>query len=312
MNFQNTNKMTEQPILTPRPLKFGDRIAIVSPAGIIKPQIVYNCLPILADRGWVPYVGENTFNRWGTYAGTDDERYDDLSTAFLDPNTRAIICARGGYGAVRLLERLDRLPLRDDPKWVIGYSDISALHALMTSKGIKSIHAPMTKHIAEQSGEDEDSRLLFDILEGSAPDFEIESHSLNRNGEAEGLLVGGNLAVIAGLISTPFDVIRRGRILFIEDIAEPIYKVERILYNLRLSGALAGLAGLVVGQFTDYAPDRNSSTMEEMISEMVAPYDFPVCYGFPVGHVDHNVPMICSSIVRLEVSSNQSRLSIVK
>lgn len=295
-------------VLTPRALKRGDRIAIVSPAGIIKPQTVYNCLPVLADRGWVPYVGENTFNRAGTYAGTDDERYNDLETALLDPDTRAIICARGGYGSVHLLERLDRLPLRDDPKWVVGYSDISALHALMTRKGIKSIHAPMTKHIATHLGMDPDSLMLFAELEGETPDIEVAGHGLNRPGRAEGLLTGGNLAVIAGLVSTPFDVIRPGCILFIEDIAEPIYKVERILYTLRLSGALASIAGLVVGQFTDYVADRNSASMEEMIRKIVEPYSFPVAFGFPVGHVDHNVPMICSSTVNLEVGRDFSRL----
>ena len=303
--------MSDLPVLTPRPLRRGDRIAIVSPAGIIKPQVVYNCLPILADRGWIPYVGLNTFNREGTYAGTDDERYEDLEAALLDPDTRAILCARGGYGAVHLLERLDKLPLRDDPKWVVGYSDISALHALMTRKGIKSIHAPMTKHIAENLGRDDDSLLLFSELEGATPDIEVEGHWLNRPGHAEGLLVGGNLAVISALVSTPFDVIRPGRILFIEDIAEPIYKVERILYTLLLSGALSSLAGLIVGQFTDYAPDRNSQTMEEMISRMVAPFGFPVAYGFPVGHVNHNVPMICSSTVRLDVTLNSSTLVTV-
>ena len=300
--------MSDLPVLTPRPLRRGDRIAIVSPAGIIKPQLVYNCLPVLADRGWIPYVGENTFNRAGTYAGTDEERYEDLANALLDPDTRAILCARGGYGCVHLLEQLDRLPLRDDPKWVVGYSDISALHALMTSKGIKSIHAPMTKHIAQSAGLDNDSLLLFSELEGATPDLEVEGSSFNRSGVAEGLLVGGNLAVVAGLVSTPFDVIKPGRILFIEDIAEPIYKVERILYTLRLSGALGSLAGLIVGQFTDYAPDRNSQSMEEMISRMVAPFDFPVAYNVPIGHVDHNVPMICSSTVRLEVTTEFSKL----
>lgn len=305
--------MSELPILTPRPLRFGDRVAIVSPAGIIKPQLVYNCLPVLADRGWVPYVGANTFNRAGTFAGTDDERFDDLATALLDPDTRAIICARGGYGAVHLLDRLDRLPLRDDPKWIVGYSDISALHALMTRKGIKSVHAPMTKHIALNSGLDDDSQTLFSVLEGNSPAYDVAPHPLNRHGRVEGRLVGGNLAVIAGLIATPFDVIGLpGSILFIEDIAEPIYKIERILYNLRLNGSLARLAGLVVGQFTDYAPDRNASTMEDMISEMVAPYDFPVCYDFPVGHVDHNVPMLCSSTVRLEVTADSATLAVVE
>ncbi|PWB02563.1 LD-carboxypeptidase [Duncaniella muris] len=296
----------ERPILTPRPLRHGDRVAIVSPAGIIKPQVVYNSLPVLADCGWVPYVGKNTFGRFGTFAGTDDERYADLEAALLDPDTRAIICSRGGYGAVHLLDRLDRLPLRDDPKWIVGYSDISALHALMTRHGIKSFHAPMTKHISENRGRDTDSRRLFEILSGATPDLRAGGHPLNRPGEAEGLLVGGNLAVIAGLLSTPFDVIRPGRILFIEDIAEPIYKVERILYTLRLSGVLGQLAGLVVGRFTDYAPDRGSASMEEMISRIVADYSYPVAYGIPVGHVDHNVPLVCSSLVRLEVTRNSA------
>ena len=296
-------------ILTPRPLVHGDRIAILSPSGIVKPQLVYDCLPVLADQGWVPYVCENAFKRCEGYAGTDAERYADLETALLDPDTRAIFCSRGGYGAVHLLERLDRLPLRDDPKWIIGYSDISALHALMTRHGIKSIHAPMAKHISQSEGRDEDSRRLFSLLSGSTPEARTGGYSLNRQGSAEGLLVGGNLAVIAGLISTPFDVIRPGSILFIEDIAEPIYKTERILYTMKLNGTLASLAGLIVGQFTDYAPDRGASTMEEMISHMVEDYDYPVAYNFPVGHVRHNIPMLCSSKVRLGVTSGTTKLT---
>ena len=266
-------------ILTPRPLVHGDRIAILSPSGIVKPQLVYDCLPVLADQGWVPYVCENAFKRCEGYAGTDAERYADLETALLDPDTRAIFCSRGGYGAVHLLERLDRLPLRDDPKWIIGYSDISALHALMTRHGIKSIHAPMAKHISQSEGRDEDSRRLFSLLSGSTPEVRTGGYSLNRQGSAEGLLVGGNLAVIAGLISTPFD------------------------------GTLASLAGLIVGQFTDYAPDRGASTMEEMISHMVEDYDYPVAYNFPVGHVRHNIPMLCSSKVRLGVTSGTTKLT---
>ena len=295
-------------ILTPAPLRHGDRVAIVAPSGIIKPQRVLDTLPVLAGQGWVTYVGEHTFDRCGTYAGTDDDRYSDLEAALLDPATRAIICARGGYGAVHLLERLDRLPLRDDPKWIVGYSDISALHALMTRHGIRSIHAPMCKHIAENSGRDEDSLRLFSILRGEQPDMRIPDNPYNRHGSATAPLTGGNLAVIAGLISTPYDVIKPGHILFIEDIAEPIYKVERILYNLRLNGSLGHLAGLIVGRFTDYDPSRHDSTMEEMISRMVSPYGYPVAFGAPIGHVSHNVPMICSSTVTLSVTPDGGRL----
>ena len=289
-------------ILIPRPLKRGDRIAVLSPAGIIKPQTVYNALPVLNDRGWVTYVGEHTFDRYSTYAGTDEARYADLETALLDPDTRAIICSRGGYGAVHLLDRLDRLPLRDDPKWIVGYSDISALHALMSKHGIESIHAPMCKHIASHKGRDADSCTLFNLLEGVRKDVVIPPNRLNRHGSATGRLLGGNLAVTAGLISTPYDVLRPGTILFIEDIAEPVYKIERILFNLRLNGTLPALKGLIVGRFTDYTPGGDNETMEEMIARMVGEYDFPVAFGAPVGHVDHNTPLICSSTVTLTVN----------
>ncbi len=296
-------------ILTPRPLVPGDRVAILSPSSIIKPQTVYKALPAFTDCGWVPYVGEHTFDRHGTYAGTDEARYSDLEAALLDPDTRAIVCARGGYGAVHLLDRLNRLPLRDDPKWIVGYSDISALHALMSSHGIESVHAPMCKHIASSRGRDYDSRRLFDILSGRREMVRVSSHRYNRTGSASGRLVGGNLAVIAGLIGTPFDVLTPGNILFIEDIAEPIYKVERIFYNLRLNGTLAGLKGLIVGRFTDYHPDRDNDSMESMISRMTAGYDYPVAFGVPVGHVNHNIPLICSSTITFTVDSSESALS---
>lgn len=291
-------------ILTPPPLKPGDRIAIVSPAGIIKPQLVYTALPIFTDQGWVPYVGEHTFNRHGTYAGTDEERYSDLETALTDQDTRAIICSRGGYGAVHLLERLDKLPLRDDPKWIVGYSDISALHALMSKHGIKSIHAPMVKHISEHLGRDEDSKRLFALLRDENQAVYIKPFNKNRYGKAEGTLLGGNLAVIAGLISTPFDVFKPGSILFIEDVSEPIYKVERILYTLKLNGVLGKLSGLIVGRFTNYVADRDNDTMEDMIQTIVAEYDYPVAYNVPIGHVDHNIPMVCSSTISLSVDSS--------
>lgn len=296
----------EQEILRPRPLRHGDRVAIVSPAGIIKPQTVYQAMPVITDQGWAAYVGKHTFDRWQTYGGRDEDRYADLETALTDPDTRAIICSRGGYGAVHLLEQLDRLPLRDDPKWIVGYSDISALHALMTKHGIESIHGPMCKHLMRENGHDSDSRVLMELLGGIRRPVEWPGNSLNRQGSAEGILTGGNLAVIAGLMNTPFDVLKAGNILFIEDIAEPVYKVERILYNLQLSGVLEGLKGLIVGRFTDYTP--GDETMDQMVARMVSRYDYPVAFGAPVGHVDHNTPLVCSSRVRLTVTASSSRL----
>lgn len=297
--------------MTPKPLRPGDRIAILSPAGIIKPQTVYKAMPAIAAQGWAVYAGEHTFDRHGTYAGTDEARYADLETALLDPDTRAIICSRGGYGAVHLLERLSRLPLEDDPKWIVGYSDITALHGLMNSRGIASIHAPMCKHIAESAGLDRDSQRLWQLLQGSNPPVGLGRHHLNRHGQATGRLMGGNLAVAAGLLSTPYSPLQPDTIMFIEDIAEPIYKVERIMYTLGLNGVLQSLRGLIVGRFTDYTPDRDNRTMEDMIANMVEPYGYPVAFGVPIGHVSHNIPMLCGSEARLTVDGSGATLQAV-
>lgn len=296
-------------VLTPQPLRQGDRIAICAPSSIIKPQCVYEAMDVLRDQGWDPYVTPNTFDRFGTYSGTDRQRGDDVVQALSDPSTRAIICARGGYGFVHLLERLDSLDFRSDPKWVVGYSDISAFHALMTRHGIASLHAPMTKHIATHKGEDEDSQRLFAILRGELPPVEIEPNEFDRRGKVTAPVTGGNLAVIAGLFATPFDVIKPGNILFIEDIAEPVYKVERIMYQLRLNGVLGKLGGLIVGHFTDYKPDADFESMEGMISAMLRGYDYPVAFGMPLGHVDHNIPMPCALTATLDVISSGATLT---
>lgn len=296
----------EKPLIVPEPLKKGDRIAILSPAGIIKPEFVYQAMQVLQDEGYEPFVMPHALGRWRIYSGTAAERLSDLRQAILDPSVKAILCSRGGYGAVHLLEELDRLPLRDNPKWIIGYSDISALHALMHRHGIVSVHAPMAKHLATLKGRDDDARALFGLLSGEPELYSIPPSPLNRPGTAVAPLVGGNLAVIADLVSTPFDTILSDTILFIEDIAEPIYKTERILYQLRLSGALSRLKGLIVGAFTDYTPDVDGHTMEEMVSSMVADYSYPVAFGVPVGHVDHNIPLQVSLPTRLEVTQDQT------
>lgn len=291
-------------IIIPAPLQKGDRIAILSPAGIARPQNVYHALPVLQDMGWEPFLMEHALGRHGTYSGTDEERFADLKAALLDPSVKAILCSRGGYGAVHLLERLDSLPLRENAKWIIGFSDISALHALMHAHGIASVHGPMAKHIGSYGGKDDDTRALFAILEGRNPEYHLPTHEYNRHGEACGVLVGGNLAVLADLIGTPYDMLRPGTILFIEDISEPIYKVERIMCQLKLSGVLPRLGGLIVGQFTGYEPDADHRSMESMIHDMVKEYDYPVAFNVPVGHVTHNVPLVESAHVYMCVDND--------
>lgn len=290
-----------QQIITPSPLKEGDKIAIVSPAGIIKPQYVYGAVRILQEQGWNTQVGNNTFARFGTFAGTDNQRYFDLEKAILDPEIKAIMCSRGGYGVVHLLERLDKLPIRENAKWIIGFSDISALHALMTKHGVVSVHGHMTSHLSKTNGTDSDSLALFDILRGEPTGFDFASDNLNHTGTARGKLLGGNLSVIADLIGTPFNVFEPDTILFLEDISEPVYKIERIMYQLHLAGVLSKLKGLIVGKFTDYSPDVDYSSMEHMISRLVKPFNFPVAFNAPIGHVSHNIPLKVSAPVELNV-----------
>lgn len=294
--------MSDNLLIFPAPLRSGDRIAICSPAGKIDPQKVYKAADVLRAQGWTVDIMPHALGSHGNYSGTDDERFDDLKTALLDPDIKAIVCSRGGYGVVHLLDRLSRLDLRANAKWIAGFSDISAIHALMSADGVASIHSSMTAHIGGFGAGDPDNEALFAILRGDRPVYTFDSHHHDRCGIASGPLLGGNLAVIAELISTPYDIIRPESILFIEDLNEPIYKIERILYQLRLSGVLGRLAGLVVGQFTLYKPDDNYQDMYDMIRDMVKPFDFPVAFNAPIGHVDHNIPLIESAPVTLKVS----------
>lgn len=293
--------MIPQKTTMPRPLKAGDKIAICSPAGPIDPEHVEGAVEVLKAQGWVPVVMPHTLGHNGQYSGTDEERFSDLRTALLDPEIRAIVCSRGGYGVVHLMDRLEKLPIEDDPKWVVGFSDISALHAMLLSKGVNSIHGSMTSHI-KLGPEDPDNAALFSILRGERPAYTFDGHRYDRPGLATGILRGGNLAVLAELINTPYDVLLQDSILFVEDVAEPIYKVERIFYQLRLSGVLGKLRGLIVGQFTEYKPNENYQDMETMIRDMTAPYKYPLAFNAPIGHVFHNIPVIEGAKVTLKVN----------
>lgn len=297
-------------MIRPRPLSSGDAVAILSPASIINPDYVAGAVATLTAAGYAPVVMAHTLGRQGSYSGTAAERLADLTDALTDTSIRAIICSRGGYGAVHLLEALSALPLADDPKWLAGFSDISALHALMASRGIMSVHSSMTRQLS--AGPDTPAtKALLSILEGGSPRVEWEAHGSvpNRPGAAHGTLRGGNLAVLDGLAGTPFDDLLADSILFIEDIGEPIYKVERMLFRLRMSGVLGALRGLVVGRFTDYRPDSNYTTMEAMIADMTGGYGYPVAFNAPIGHIgEANMPVIHGAEATLRVAPEGASL----
>lgn len=294
----------------PRPLREGDRIAVVSPASSIDPALVEGAVPVLEAQGWRPYVAKSALGRSGSYSGSVEARLADLTEALTDPEVRAVMCSRGGYGAVHLLERFPVDSFLADPKWIIGFSDISALHALVSTLGVASVHGSMCKNLALNGGKDYCSQALFDILRGDSMRYITPPHRYNRYGEAEGTLVGGNMAVLGGLIGTPFDIFNReDPVIFIEDIAEPIYKVERLLYQLRLNGTLRRAKGLIVGRFTEYKADRNYADIYDMIREMTADLMIPTAFDFPAGHIDGNLPLVESARCRLAVGEGSVVLS---
>lgn len=290
-------------IIFPSPLTKGDKIAIISPASHILPDYVDGACNAIAQLGFQPVVSTHCKGQCGGYSGTIEQRLADFLEALHNPEVKAILCSRGGYGVVHLLEYLSADDIAENAKWLIGFSDISALHAAMVASGVASIHASMAKHLTQFGVDDEATVALFNILQGKLPTYQTPSHAFNKPGTASGTLTGGNMAVLCGLLDTDFDLLSRGDILFIEDVGEEVYKIERMLYNLRLSGVLPMIKGLIVGRFTDYRnPDGNGDSMEQMAKRMVEPYDIPVAFDFPVGHVDENMPLIEGAQVTLTVA----------
>ncbi len=286
------------PPVVPASLRPGDTVAILSPASAVDPLLIEGAANALARLGYRPRIMPHAAGRLGSYSATEADRLADLRAALDDPSVKAILCSRGGYGAVHLLGQITPRPV-----WLIGFSDISALHSLWHSNGIASVHGSMARHLALFPPDDSANRALAEILAtGRQPAYEFAPHPLNRPGTVTGTLLGGNLAVLGGLIGTPLSLLKPDTIMIIEDIAEPIYKVERILHQLRLAGILPNLRGLIVGQFTEWKPDRNYSDMNAMIADMTAPYSYPVAFNAPFGHVDTNLPFIESTTVTLSVA----------
>lgn len=299
-------------MIIPPFLEKGDKIAIVSPATTVKTEYIDNAVEVLSQVGFAVEVMPHAKGISGSYSGTLAERLADIKAAFDDSEVKAILCARGGYGTVHLLEYFTKEYLQAHAKWVIGFSDITALHSMMVSSGVVSLHALMCKHLSELGADDECSRYLFDILLGKLPEYEVQSHPFNHYGEAEGQIVGGNMAVMCALIGSDNCHLKPGTILFIEDICEPVYKIERMLYQLKLSGLLGNIKGLIVGQFTECRrDDRNDEDMYDMIHRMTAEYEMPIAFNFPVGHVDSNYPLIEGMKVKLSVNSEKTRLVFI-
>jgi muramoyltetrapeptide carboxypeptidase len=254
-------------------------------------------------------TGEHLFARHHQFAGTDAQRLADLQRALDDPETAAIICARGGYGTTRIVDQLDFTAFLRQPKWLVGYSDITTLHLHLHRLGVESLHATMPLLFNRDTPPSIES--LHNLLFGGEMDYPVAPHRLNRPGEGSGVLVGGNLALLASNVGTASDVDTQGKVLFLEDINEYLYSLDRMMVQLKRSGKLAGLAGLVVGHFTD-SKDNDipfGKDPYEIVDDAVREYGFPVCYGFPVGHEPENLAMPCGRTVHLTVGPGRVTLS---
>ena len=268
-------------------------IRIISPSGAIDPSFIDGAATRLRAWGYIVSEGAHARDKWGRFAGKDDDRLADIIAALTDPEVDFILCARGGYGLQRIIDRVPRIT-----KPIIGFSDITALHQLSAICHQPSVHGIMCKHIATLPEDSEPILALRKALAGEDLTYRWERHPLNRDGQAEGLLIGGNLSVLYGLQGTPYSLpLSEGcgvasPILLIEDIAERHYHIDRMMNNLRMSGVLEHLSGLIVGQFSDCEDDPGmGGSVYETIKEAVVDYDYPLIFNAPIGHVEHNVPL---------------------
>ncbi len=298
---------------TPPFLHPGCRVRIVSPAGRIDEQAISPVLSWLEKRGFEVKVGQYACGRNFQFSGTDAERLSDLQEALDDPDARAIFCTRGGYGLIRIIDKPDFSGFRKHPKWLVGYSDITILHHRLHTLGFKSIHGVMCRHFLDENGLPTTDLLdLEKVLSGEKVHYEFPGMPLNRRGKTTGIMTGGNLSLVYSLKGTPYDPDIAGKILFIEDTSEYLYHIDRMMVSLRLAGKLDNLAGLIVGQFTENKDNEEpfGKTAEEIICDAVKDYDFPVCFGFPAGHGQPNLPLVMGARWKLTVSEKICSLKL--
>lgn len=297
-------------IIFPKSLKKGDQIAIISPAGSVNESQLENGLKIIESKGYEPVLGKHLYtNYWNgySYAGTEKERISDMNWAFNDEGISAIWTSRGGYGCQHLLRNLKLSKFRKNPKWYIGYSDNTVIQSYLIKNNFASIHGQTVK--TSSFGVSEESYdLTFDILQGKLPKYSIEKSPFNKDGNVEGELVGGNLALIYALLGTAYSFNFKDKILFIEDIGENYYALDRMMISLDLAGVFRQIKGLIVGGMTNMGNEKDNKNYEEsfdefayqIISERLKKYDFPTVFGFPNGHIYDNRPLIIGAKVTLK------------
>jgi muramoyltetrapeptide carboxypeptidase len=292
-------------IKVPPYLKPGDTIGLVCPSGYMPLEKVQTAIAVLKEWGFEVRVGVTVGLKYNYFAGKDDERLNELQQMMDDDSVKAILCARGGYGLSRIIDKLNFKKFKKNPKWIIGYSDITVLHAHIYSKyKIASLHSPMAAAFNDDEYKNVYVQSLRKALIGGKAEYNCKLHSFNRTGKATGRLIGGNLSLLANLTGTPSAFNPKNKILFIEDVGEYIYNIDRMLHQLKRSGIFDKLSGLIVGGFTEMKDTTIpfGQTVEEVIRDAVKEYNFPVCFGFPVGHTKENYALKIGAKYQLSVN----------
>ncbi|MBN1187639.1 MAG: LD-carboxypeptidase [Bacteroidales bacterium] len=299
-------------MITPPYIKKGDTIGLIAPAKKITPTEVGTAVKMFESWDLHVKIGEHIYKECNQFAGNDADRAKDLRNMLEDMDVKAIIAARGGYGTIRLLEKVNFYALLKMPKWIVGYSDITALHiALNHQMNIETIHGIMPVNFPQNGEENESLRSLKKVLFGENPIYTFPSHPLNIKGKTEGMLIGGNLSVLYSLAGTKFDMNTEGKILFLEDLDEYLYHIDRMMMNLKLAGKLDKLRGLLVGGMTEMHDNQVpfGKTAEEIVKDIIKDYNIPVAFGTPAGHIDPNLALIMGRHITLEVNDTQSTIT---
>ncbi|MEO5787549.1 LD-carboxypeptidase [Gelidibacter sp.] len=303
--------MKKHTLVRPPYLKVGDTVAIVAPSGVLKNKNadIQRAQDLLKSWGLHSVLGKNLFSESNHFAGTDEQRRSDLQKAMDDPTISAIWAGRGGYGTVRVLDKLDYTKFRKKPKWVIGYSDITALHNQLHNEGFKSIHAIMAAGITvDLKGIEESVATFKDAIFGKPLAYTLEGSEYNRVGNASGELVGGNLTLLHTMLGSKTSNDVSGKILFIEEVGEHLYHTDRMLQSLKRAGYFDHCKGVIVGDFSKVKENTTpwGSNIEQLILDALSDYDFPIAFKMHAGHEDDNRALIFGRNIQLKVAKEQS------
>ena len=295
-------------IVRPPYLVEGDKVALVSPAYWVPQEAIEQAAETIRSWGLLPVIGPHTNNiNVNAYAGTIDERVEDLMWALEDDSIKAIVCSRGGYGSIHLLDRLPKDYLRKHPKWLIGHGDITILLYAMTAAGVMCVHGPMAFQIAGH--QEPPVSILRNILFGTIPQYKVSGNPNNRCGHAEGVLIGGNLSSFCAISGTQFHLPdNQDVILFIEEVEESLHNIDRLFYSLRIQKKFENVKGIIFGSFNSIKYDLQYNSVEQMLIEHFQDCDIPICCGFPVGS-NSCIPMIEGAPCSLDVTKEMSTLT---